>query len=140
MPEIKYIVIHCTATRSTVTIESIRKRFDWDEPEYHYIIDNTGTISPMFINERMGDGPDAYSNASIHVAYIGGVDAKNNPKDTRTLKQKNAMKLWIRHLKHKYPDAIIQGHSDFPNVQRNCPAFDVQAWLKEIEDIQTDEW
>ena len=32
----------------------------------------------------------------------------------------------LKDLKARYPDAIIQGHRDFPNVKKSCPRFDAK--------------
>ncbi|SFD83562.1 N-acetylmuramoyl-L-alanine amidase [Chitinophaga sp. CF118] len=137
MRDIKYIVIHCTATKSTATVESIqsywRTKLGWKSPGYHYIIDTNGVIKQLLNEELVANGVVGYNDVSIHVSYIGGIDANNNPKDTRTLKQLSAMKVWIKYLSNRYPTAIIQGHRDFPNVHKACPSFDVKSWLEEIE-------
>jgi N-acetylmuramoyl-L-alanine amidase len=31
-----------------------------------------------------------------------------------------------------FPNAIIQGHKDFPNVAKACPSFDAKAEYKNI--------
>ena len=31
----------------------------------------------------------------------------------------------------RYPDAEVLGHRDLPDVQKECPAFDVRGWLNE---------
>lgn len=137
MREIKYIVIHCTATMPTATIESIKNYWKttlgWKNPGYHYLLDNTGRIHPLLSHELIANGVAGYNRESIHVSYIGGIDAEKSPKDTRTEQQLNAMTGLIYFLKNKYPNAIIQGHRDFPNVHKACPSFDVKTWLKEIE-------
>lgn len=133
MREIKYIVIHCTATQKTATIASIqdywKTQLGWKNPGYHYIIDCEGTIKRLIGEGFIANGVAGYNTHAIHVSYIGGVDEDNNPKDTRTEKQLWAMELWISHLKGRYPNAIIQGHRDFPGVKKACPSFDVKEWL-----------
>ncbi|WPC14746.1 N-acetylmuramoyl-L-alanine amidase [Riemerella anatipestifer] len=48
MRTIKYIVLHCTATSQTTTIESIkrfwREKLGWKNVGYHYIIKPDGEI------------------------------------------------------------------------------------------------
>jgi N-acetylmuramoyl-L-alanine amidase len=29
-----------------------------------------------------------------------------------------------------YPNAVVQGHRDFPKVTKACPSFDAKAWAK----------
>jgi N-acetylmuramoyl-L-alanine amidase len=134
MRYIKYIVLHCTATQPTTKISVIqnywRDNLHWKNPGYHYIITVDGTIMPLLDESLVANGVAGYNKESIHVSYIGGVDVNNVPEDTRTFQQKESMKVLIGKLKLKYPNAIIQGHRDFPNVHKACPSFDVKEWLK----------
>jgi len=63
-----------------------------------------------------------YNSNSIHIAYIGGKD-----RDDRTEIQKAMMLSLIKGLRDKYPEAVIQGHRDFPNVAKACPQFDAKV-------------
>lgn len=137
MHEIKYIVIHCTETISMTSAESLLKSWKTvsgkKNPGYDYLIDNRGGIYPLIFQKPIAnDVPDYYSK-SIHVAYIGGVDMYNIPKDTRSAKQQISMFYLIFYLKHQYPKAIIQGHRDFPNVSTFSPSFDAKALYKGIK-------
>lgn len=131
---IKYIVIHCTATPSNTTIESI-KRY-WKEKRgwgntvgYHYIIKADGDIVQLLDESKNSNGVYAHNSESINVAYIGGIDKTGKPKDTRTRSQENAMFDLIVTLTEKYSGAKVMGHRDFPNVHKACPSFDVKTWL-----------
>lgn len=135
--EIKYIVVHCTATPTTTTIESIKAYWKnvlgWQNPGYHYIIQRNGTIMPIHPESQVANGVAGYNTNSIHLSYIGGVDANNKPIDNRTPAQKEAMFNLIMKLHNRYPSAEIKGHRDFPKVQKDCPSFDVKTWLKQYE-------
>lgn len=131
---IKYIVIHCTATPSNTTIESIKKYWKekrgWgDTVGYHYIIKADGDVIQLLDESKNSNGVYAHNSESINVAYIGGIDKAGKPKDTRTRSQENAMFDLIVALTEKYPNAKIMGHRDFPNVAKACPSFDVKTWL-----------
>lgn len=133
MRNIKYIVLHCTATQQSATVEAIqnywKQQLGWKNPGYHYIISANGDIKQLLDESLVANGVAGYNSVSIHVSYVGGVDPHNIPKDTRTPEQLVAMKAIVKRLKGKYPDAIIQGHRDFPNVRKACPSFDVKSWL-----------
>ena len=131
---IKYIVVHCTATPTTATIESMKHFWKdvrkWgDTPGYHYIIERDGNIVQLLDESKNSNGVYAHNSECINMAYIGGVDKDGKPKDTRTNAQKHAMFDLIVQLTEKYKGAKVLGHRDFPNVAKACPSFDVKTWL-----------
>ncbi|MEI9909784.1 MAG: N-acetylmuramoyl-L-alanine amidase [Bacteroidota bacterium] len=146
MREIKYLVVHCTATPVTATIESIRRYWKevlkWKNPGYHYIIKRDGTIESINAEENISNGVAGYNKNAIHISYIGGISENGKPFDNRTDEQKQAMFDKLTEFAKKYPEAIILGHRDFsPDKNGNgiieyfewikgCPAFDVKEWLE----------
>ena len=68
-----------------------------------------------------------YNHCSIGICYEGGINAQGQPADTRTEKQKAALLDKLQKLKKSYPNAIILGHRDFPNVTKKCPCFDAKT-------------
>jgi N-acetylmuramoyl-L-alanine amidase len=134
---IKYIVVHCTATVTTANIEAIKNywkhQLGWTHNGYHYILLRDGTIENITDEVEIANGVAGYNSSSIHLSYIGGIDEKGIPKDNRTEAQKEAMFNLIMELSHRYPNAEIKGHRDFPNVHKACPSFDVKQWLKNYE-------
>lgn len=146
MRAIKYIVVHCTATPPTATIESIKRHWKiilkWKNPGYHYIIKRDGEIVCINLEENISNGVAGHNRYSIHISYIGGADQNGKPIDNRTDEQKQAMYDKLIELAKKYPDAAIVGHRDFsPDKNGNgiieyfewikgCPSFDVKEWLE----------
>ena len=134
MREIKYIVIHCTATQPNTKKEAIlsywKNTLKWKTVGYHRLIDANGVIHELAKYEQVTNGVKGYNSNSIHFSYVGGVDEFNNPKDTRTLKQKESLLYLIKQAKKQFPNAIVQGHRDF-GAKKACPSFDVKQWLKE---------
>jgi N-acetylmuramoyl-L-alanine amidase len=135
---IKYIVVHCTATPPTTTIDSIKRYWKeqrgWgDTPGYHYIIERDGNVIQLLDESLNSNGVYMHNSSCINLSYIGGVDKDNKPADNRSELQKHAMFDLIVSLTEKYPQAEVLGHRDFPNVAKACPSFDVKTWLSEYE-------
>lgn len=156
MRTIKYIVLHCTASPQTQTVQAIlaywKNVLGWKTPGYHHLIEPNGTVHDLVPIDKPSNGVAGYNSNSIHISYIGGVSTKEThplnapgtPVDNRTPEQKAAMKVLVRKYRQMFPKAIIQGHRDFsPDKNRNgiiepnewikaCPSFSVKEWLKTV--------
>ena len=136
MREIKYIVLHCTATAGDAKVSSIvrywKENLGWKNPGYHFIIDTTGKVSHIHPLESPSNGVRGYNANSIHISYIGGIDENAKGKDTRTAEQYMVMSALVQSMKAVHPDAKIMGHRDFPDVKKECPSFDAATFAKEI--------
>ena len=137
MRKIQYIVIHCTATSQETSIESIlnywRNILNWKNPGYHYLISSNGIIRQLLNINKIANGVYGYNANSIHISYIGGIDANGKATDNRTPVQIIAQLNLLFELKKRFPNAEILGHRDFPNVNKECPSFNVKEWLAHIE-------
>lgn len=145
MRRIKYIAVHCSAgnqKNKATDIVSYHTRpksqggLGWSKPGYHYIVEADGTVIDTcpITQSSNGVGPK-FNPVTINVCWIGGVDTSTKaltPVDNRTHEQKSAMQSLLRALKLQFPDAIIQGHRDFPGVRKACPCFDAK---KEYADL-----
>lgn len=135
--EIKYIVIHCTATQPEARIPDIQEywknHLGWNNPGYHFIIKRDGDIVQLQKENLIANGVAGFNKNSIHISYIGGIDKKGKPVDNRSTAQLHAMFDKIVELTEKYPGAEVKGHRDFPNQHKACPCFDVKEWLKNYE-------
>jgi N-acetylmuramoyl-L-alanine amidase len=143
---IRFLVVHCTATPVTTTIESIKRywkeQMKWKNPGYHYIIKRNGEVVSITPEQNIANGVAGHNRYSIHISYIGGIDEKGKPLDNRTKEQSRALYNKLIELAEKYPAATILGHRDFsPDTNGNgiidhfewiksCPAFDVTEWLQ----------
>ena len=136
MRDIKYIVLHCTATQPSATVESIQNYWKnvlhWKMPGYHYIISANGGVKQLATEDQVTNGVSGFNQHSIHISYVGGIDRSGKPEDTRTPLQLAAMSRLVKQLHRRYPTAIIQGHRDFPHVAKACPSFEVSEWIKNI--------
>ena len=130
MRDIKYIAVHCTATTQKTSISAIqsywKNQLGWKMPGYHFIVLPDGTAVQLLPIEEVSNGVKGFNSVLINIAYLGGVDAKNNPLDNRTPQQKATLLELLKKYKKQFPKAIIQGHRDFPNVKKACPSFDAK--------------
>lgn len=136
MRTINFLVVHCTATAQTASISSIqnywKNNLGWKNPGYHYIIKPDGEVVNLLPIDQVSNGVAGFNKGSINASYLGGIDEKGAPKDTRTTAQKVAMLKLLTELKKKFPKAIIQGHRDFPNVAKACPSFDAKKEYQKL--------
>lgn len=129
MRPINKIILHCSATKEgkNFTVKDID---EWHRQRgfkcigYHYVIYLDGTVHKGRDESEVGAHCSGHNSFSIGICYIGGLDMNGKPKDTRTDKQKAAIKSLVAELKLKYPDATIHGHNEFAN--KACPCFDVK--------------
>lgn len=133
MREINKIIIHCSATpegreHTVADITAWHKARGFATIGYHWVIYLDGTIHKGRPEEQMGAHTTGQNQNSIGICYIGGTDAKGNPKDTRTDKQKVALIALVNELKEKYPKASVHGHCEF--AAKACPSFDVKKEFK----------
>ena len=136
--QIKYIAIHCTATQPTATVAAIQRHWKdqlgWKSPGYHLLIEANGTIHRLLDFNGVANGVRGYNKESIHISYIGGITKEGSPIDNRTEAQKESILLCIKEV-IEWADnkcLIIQGHRDFPDVNKACPCFDAKAEYRDI--------
>ena len=129
MRPINEIIIHCSATKegknfTVKDIDAWHRQRGFKCIGYHYVVYLDGTVHKGRDESEVGAHCSGHNSFSIGICYIGGLDANGKPKDTRTDKQKAAIKSLVAELKLKYPDATIHGHNEFAN--KACPCFDVK--------------
>ena len=151
---LQYLVIHCTATPAgrEVTADEIRawhtmpppKGRGWKQVGYTDLVHLDGTIERLVNNNEdawvddweVTNGVKGYNSVSRHIVYAGGVNEKDIDKaeDTRTVAQKEALKRYVLEFHAKHPNVKIVGHNQL--AARDCPSFDVPAWLQSIGIVQ----
>jgi N-acetyl-anhydromuramyl-L-alanine amidase AmpD len=140
MRTITMLVIHCSAVRPDQT-SSAAQIDTWHRRDnhwklgigYHYVIRRDGTIEPGRPEWMIGAHCKNHNAHSIGICYEGGLDIRGQPADTRTEKQKAAMRCLLEHLHGRYPRAVIVGHHDL-NPQKPCPCIENVA--HEYADLQ----
>ena len=147
--ELKYLVIHCTATAEgrEVSSEEIRHWHTdpvskggrgWKQVGYTDMIHLNGKVERLVKNNEdarvdsweITNGVKGYNSVSRHVVYVGGCDKRLKPKDTRTSAQKAALRAYVLDFHRRFPKVKIIGHCEL--AAKACPSFDVKKWLKEI--------
>lgn len=135
---IKYIVVHCTATPTNTDLESIKQlwkiQFGWTEtPGYHYLIKRDGSIVKLLAEKKNSSTLHENNPESINLAYIGGIDKEGKPIDNRSEAQRHGMFDMIVQLIERYPKAEVVGLCDLTNYLTVNPCFDVKQWLRNYE-------
>lgn len=119
---IKYIAVHCTAGNQKATVKDVLEEFHmkrWKHPGYHYLVTYDGKIHNLTADGDVANGVYGFNQYCIHVAYTGGMRGE----DTRTEEQKHGLRTILGILHKRYPQAVIQGHCEFPGVKKTCPNF-----------------
>lgn len=153
MRKIDTIVIHCAATRAGVDIDAATIRQwhvspvskggrGWNDIGYHFVIRLSGQVEIGRPIAVIGAHVAGFNTGSIGVCYVGGLNGRGAPADTRTPPQLHAMAVLVRELRRDFPKiSRIVGHRDLsPDRDRDgvvephewlkaCPSFDVAAWL-----------
>lgn len=144
MKKIK-VCIHCSATPegSRLTFEQCKKmhiaRPGWSDIGYNIYIERDGSIH---LGREFGKSlahAKGHNTGFIAICYEGGLDSTNQPADTRTPQQKQALiacKLFIERI---YKVTEWMGHRDLsPDINhdgqitpeewlKSCPCFDVKT-------------
>lgn len=129
MRTIKEIIIHCSATPSGVgyTVRDIdrwHREKGWNGCGYHYVVLLDGTIEQGRPLRQAGAHCLNHNAHSIGICYIGGLDSRGNPSDTRTPEQRDVLRSLVQSLKKRFPGATVHGHNEF--AAKACPCFRVK--------------
>jgi N-acetylmuramoyl-L-alanine amidase len=144
--DVKYIVIHCAATTADMDVDIAdidrwHRMRGFAKVGYHYFIKRNGLVQHgrsveehgMHLLEasfEQGAHVADYNSCSIGVCMAGGLNAKGKAENNFTAYQFEALLTLVKMLKEWFPNAVVQGHRDFPGVAKDCPSFDVGSWAK----------
>lgn len=142
--QLKYLVIHCTATpeQRKVTSDDIRKwhleERGWSRLGYSDMIHLDGTLenlTPFNLNNEVESweltyGTKGINDVSRHVVYVGGLDSIGDAHDTRTIGQLFTLEIYVKYMILRHPLIEVAGHNQFSD--KYCPSFDVPEWLRSI--------
>lgn len=146
--KITHITVHCSATKNSPEIDAerirkIHKAKGWSDIGYHYVVNHYGIIEKGRSEEVHGAHVKGHNTGNIGVCLIGGVNESGNAEFNFSDFQMNSLRSLVFALaaKHGVPIENIIGHRDWYGDTNNdgkidsrdwlkeCPCFDVQAWL-----------
>lgn len=157
--ELKYLVIHCTATPEgrDVTPADIRRMHTapkaaggrgWKQVGYTDLIRLDGRVERLVNNNEdacvdpweITNGATGYNSVSRHIVYSGGFDKKMQPKDTRTAAQKSAMAQYVRDFHAKHPTVKIIGHRDLSPDRNSNGEIEPGEYIKSCPSFDVASW
>ena len=117
--DIKYLVLHCSATRCNqdYSVEQLRrdhKARGFYNIGYHFYIRKDGTMTQHRKLLEVGAHARPYNRYSIGICYEGGLDEQGKPCNTMTAEQETRLIDLFRNLKILFPKAKIVGHRKHP--------------------------
>lgn len=148
MGKLKFLVIHCTASREgwEVSASDIRSWHlspkpmgrGWHQVGYTDMIHLDGRVERLVKNNEdsnvdpweITNGAVGINQVSRHIVYVGGVDSSGKSKDTRTPAQLAAITKYVRDFVKAHPDILVAGHNQF--AAKDCPSFSVPKFLRSI--------
>ncbi|MFV0554834.1 MAG: N-acetylmuramoyl-L-alanine amidase [Mangrovibacterium sp.] len=130
--DVSEIIIHCAATRQGLDfrasdIDLWHRQKGWEGIGYHFVILLDGTIEQGRPMSKVGAHCYGHNEHSVGLCYVGGLDAEDNPMDTRTPAQQESLHRLLFCLGRCFPDATVHGHNEFSC--KACPCFQVSEML-----------
>jgi len=143
--DIKYIVIHCSATRATMdigakTIGHWHKERGWSRIGYHFVIRRDGSIELGRPLDMVGAHTKGHNRNSWGICLIGGVDTDNKPENNFTDAQFTSLRILIEGLKARAPEAEVLGHRDLSPDANGDGVIQKWEWLKACPCFYAREW
>jgi len=139
MRAIEMIIVHCAATPARLDIGAAEIRRwhttpkpdgrGWRDIGYHYVIRRDGEVETGRPLEQSGAHAYGFNARSIGVCLVGGVDGGGRAQNNFNGEQFAALHDLIAMLEQRFGRLDIRGHRDLPRVRKDCPSFDVRAWL-----------
>lgn len=132
-----WIVVHCAATDASQDVGA-REIDQWHRKRgflcigYHYVIRRNGIVEYGRDRDAVGahvNPPAGINSTSVGICMVGGGSKKQD--NNFTPEQWSKLEGLLGQLRATYPNAVIQGHRDFPGVNKWCPSFDVKEWCQQ---------
>ncbi len=132
---VRYIVLHCSATRSNTTYTAWQ--LDQDHRQrgfrcagYHFYVRRSGEIVALRELNQVGAHTLGYNRCSVGICYEGGLAPDGRPADTRTEEQRRALRYLVHILREQFAGAEVVGHRDLSPDRNGDGRIDPSEWLK----------
>ena len=131
-----FLILHCAATKPSMDID-IKEIDSWHRKRgffscgYHFVITRNGTVQIGRKLDEVGGHAKGFNHRSIGICLVGGVseDDYTVSENNFTKEQWVELELLLDELLRLFPQAKVIGHNQIS--QKDCPSFDVQAYLKD---------
>lgn len=143
--KVKGVVIHCSATTSTMDIgyTEIRQwhvvENHWSDVAYHFIIRRNGEIETGRPINKQGAHARGHNKGTVAICVVGGTsshdvdgDGFKDPENNFTVKQFQALRELLNGIKIQFGFKWIKGHNELEGVTKPCPCFPVQDFVKDL--------
>lgn len=144
--EVAWLAVHCSATPPSqdigeVEIREMHLAKGWDDIGYHVVIRRDGTKEYGRPFDVRGAHVKGFNSNSLGICMVGGVNENGNPEDNYSPEQFTSLLEVLDALHILFPNAKAKGHRDFfPDLNgdgvideqdwlKDCPCFDVHAFL-----------
>jgi N-acetyl-anhydromuramyl-L-alanine amidase AmpD len=129
------LVWHCTATPegkefSRADIDRMHRARGFSGIGYHKLVHLDGSVSEGRPESQVGAHVSGHNTGTIGYAYVGGLDAKGKPKDTRTPEQMQTMIRLTREAAARYGLRAVVGHRDLSPDLDHDGAIEPHEWVK----------
>lgn len=143
MRPINELIWHCTATPEgrEVSVEEItqwHRQRGWSTIGYHKVVHLDGTVSEGRPESVVGAHVARRNTGTIGYVYVGGVDRRGRPKDTRTPAQRETMKRLTEQAIARYSLKKVSGHNQY--AAKACPCFDAAAEYMPLVKANGGQW
>lgn len=128
--DIKYLVLHCSATRCNRDYTEAMLLRDhlargFRKVGYHFYVRKDGTTTQHRFLLEVGAHARPYNRCSIGICYEGGLNEQGKPTNTLTAAQHESIADLLTILHRLFPKAKVVGHRDLPGTTpKACPCFD----------------
>ena len=131
--DVRYVVVHCSATRpdqdytaAQLVGDHVRRGFRTGG--YHFYVRRDGTVSQFRRLLEKGAHCKGSNHNSIGVCYEGGLDEQGRAADTLTAVQQERIGSIIDALVRLLPALrLVRGHRDMPGACTDCPCLDAAS-------------
>lgn len=136
MREIKFIVIHCSATQvnrdyTPEQLDKDHKLRGFVRAGYHFYIRKSGEIVRLRPDWMVPAHVKGYNQKSMAICYEGGLDEKGKPADTRTKEQKVSLLALLKTMRCLYTEARVCGHRDLSADLNGDGVITPDEWIKQ---------